>query len=1062
MSTSAYLTNARPRGRPGSFSDTSEKQTRSRASSSASAKLSKTLSRTLDEVSIPRNSRSNSPAIYFHRQRTHDSKWSDPVVVTSRHPALSLRSDKSISSRMEDDTFHSPSSPTKVKPHIINGSHDRPDTSVSDARPPSPTKSSMTAVPEAVEIMGSPTRDVELLQTSQGLRQKSFSSRSLASMQPTVSEEPQDIVPTQITSPFPPVPISAPCSTDVVEPSAKGSKSPLREETILGSPKTSKSSLHEPIATPMGTSPVPYPYDPLVAPTPQGPVVFIQPTFGQHLADSTEGDMPFMSSPPLPTDGTYLHGYPPHGRSPLASPPLSPFLQQPAGSPPPQGVPFPPPFPYHYPHPFVANPNLQLAFYPPPFPAPHGPFPYPDAVSRSGSAAPDDERTKLLEKVSSVLPDINRLLHYYQESQGLLSEKDHLVKQAESQHNEEIAKLRIELSASKEEYERIIGEQARENLKLKNEITEQGEKILHLEASSRELARANEEITNNLTLKCKTFENEVENSRSMNEQLTATKVDLEDQIEAVKKQLDDERMQHKRSQTDLIQAHEKQMADKEDIHVRLLNEHKAGLSKLQLDLAGLITKHTQQRRDLESARTVISEHEQSLAAKYKELAESTQLHKNQMEAQRKAMEETAEQHKQECADLSQKLAQAMEKHKDEITALREGHQKEIGQLRKAAEGRLSELITNHKQRESQLQDELNALQSMVEDLQDDLEEQRNVNNSLKIELATAQKAHQALQTTTEMTNQHHTELAESILCLREKQAQWQRESERMERILRSLGHTSANKGKGDNFFVSAFQSLAMSVENVAEQFFRDQPCLNQFLLRAARLSGLPDMTGTTTVARALRSLFIQNQIFTVLHQRIFRPFLFTSSNDECDESGMETCLSRVSTMICAKSVHREAIWRAITMRALYTSSYGRKAASTVATSVSKEIVDKLQSMTLAEYIPGLIKAVRSITKAAVQLWRQVRVEWAAVRSSMSPKILKTEGTSSPADITLRIRPHIYRECFRTVDDVGRDSGPPNMPPTAACIYLQGTALCQDSPLVIARRRELMADNGWQE
>ncbi|EXJ74214.1 uncharacterized protein A1O5_02509 [Cladophialophora psammophila CBS 110553] len=701
---------------------------------------------------------------------------------------------------------------------------------------------------------------------------------------------------------------------------------------------------------------------------------------------------------------------------------------------------------------------MQLAFYPPPFASPSVPFPYPDTVSRSGSAAPpDDERTKLLEKVSSVLPDINRLLHYYQESQGLLSEKDLLVKQAESQHNEEVTKLRIELSASKEEYERIIGEQARENVKLKSEIVEQTEKILLLEGKSQELAEANEEVAN-LKLKCESLESEVENSRSMNEQLTAEKDDLENQLQAVKDQFNDERAQYERSQTDLIRAHEKQMAEREDVHAKLVSEHRAGLSKLQLDLAGMITKHSQQRKDLDSARAIISEHEQSLAARAKELADSERSHKSELEARNQVVEEMAEQHKQAIAVLSQKLTQSIGRQKDELTALREGHQKEIGQLRKAAEGRLSETITRHKQREVQLQGELDALRSALEELKEDVEEHRDANDSLRTELATVQKAHQALQTTHEMTSKHHAELEETMVCLRDKQAQWQRESERMERIIRSLGQIRASKGKGDEFFVSAFNELALSVEEISKQLVHDQPYPDHALVQMAQLSGLPDITGMTAAARGLRSLLVQNQIFRVLQQRIFQPFLFTSLHEQCDRCNLETCLSRVSTMISVKSVHREAIWRAIAMRSLYTSPYGRKAASTIATSVSKEIVDKLQSMTLAKRLPVLTTAVRSIAKAAVELWRQVRIEWAAILSSMPP-MLKMEGTSSSTDAMLWIRPHIFREGLRSVDDDVPDAGSPKRLPTARCTYLQGIALCHDSPIVLARRQEVMAGDG---
>src|ERR1700742_1504391 len=122
------------------------------------------------------------------------------------------------------------------------------------------------------------------------------------------------------------------------------------------------------------------------------------------------------------------------------------------GSPPPQPLQYQPPYPFTYPPPFMASPPFQPAFYPAAFMPPNGPFDHPGDVSRVGSAAAGDERARLLEKVSGVLPDLNRLLHYYEESQGLLSEKDNLVKLAENQHLEETARLRVELSARKEEY----------------------------------------------------------------------------------------------------------------------------------------------------------------------------------------------------------------------------------------------------------------------------------------------------------------------------------------------------------------------------------------------------------------------------------------------------------------------------------------------------------------------------------------------------------------------------------------------------------------------------------
>ena len=220
--------------------------------------------------------------------------------------------------------------------------------------------------------------------------------------------------------------------------------------------------------------------------------------------------------------------------------------------------------------------------------------------------------------------------------------------------------------------------------------------------------------------------------------------------------------------------------------------------------------------------------------------------------------------------------------------------------------------------------------------------------------------------------------------------------------------------------------------------------------QAHRLYGLPDISGRTAAAQGLRCLFVQNQIFSMLHQRVFQPFLLSSVYAGNDEYEPEASLAMVSKMIGAKSVRREALWRATTLRAIYASEYGRKAASELATGVSREIVEKIQFLALADGLPALQASVRSVSKAAVELWRQVRVEWKAVYSSM-PSRLHMQN-SHPADVMLWIRPHIVREGSSLVADV-EDSEPPKAPDRVGCVYLQGTALSQNSPLVLARRQE---------
>jgi chromosome segregation ATPase len=541
----------------------------------------------------------------------------------------------------------------------------------------------------------------------------------------------------------------------------------------------------------------------------------MQPRFDQHLAESVEGGVPVTASPAPAAEVMVLQDFIPPAQSPLASPPLSPYIHPPMGSPPPQPLQYAQPYPYQYPQPYMAN--FPSAFYPTPFTPPNAPFHYPGEILRAGSAGAEDERARLLEKVSNVLPDIDRLLHVYQESQGLLSEKDNLVKQAEAQHLEETAKMRIELSACKEEYEKIMGEQAGENLRLKGEIAEQREKIKLLQDERHEVTHAHEGLTE-LKIKCEKLAEEVDIGRSVNEKLLtekksrddelqqlknqiqkeqaqhehhqAEKRKLEEALQTLKDQLHDERTRHEREQIEWREAHEKETARREEEHARSLHEHKVGLSKIQLDLAGMITKHTQQKKELDLARATIAEHERSLTEKAKELADTRRLHEAQLENSRRDGEQRAQQYRQEVNKWSKELSQSIAEHEEEISKVRDACKKELEQMRKFAAGRLLDSTTKHEQREAELREELTALRAQVEKLEGDLQ-------AKCLELTNAGKDHEKLQANHELTDKHYAQLAETMLNLRNKQAEWQRESERMDQILQNLRQFAPNNGKSD-------------------------------------------------------------------------------------------------------------------------------------------------------------------------------------------------------------------------------------------------------------------------
>ncbi|KAJ9615658.1 hypothetical protein H2200_001734 [Cladophialophora chaetospira] len=1120
MSSTTYQTNAKPRGRRGSHGEASDKPARSRASSSASTKLSKTLSRTLDEVSIPRNSRPSSPAVYDYRQRTLDPKKSDPAVASMRQSALSLKSDRSVQSQPEPDTSSTPVSPVKSKPHVVQDVHqfevhEPGRRSVS----PSKLKKHVILEPAHLAIEDQAVPSLQQPHPSPGLGRKTHSSRSLAAMQPTVAEEMEEFGAPEITPLSPKPPRSIPIPADVVVSSARMSKSSLHEEDveypsrtsglswhditsvsaiptssshelavpisrtsidslqhegIYASPRNSRSSLQDTMALPHGRSSGSSLHEPLTAPTPQGPLVFMQPSLDQRLAESVERGIPVTASPAPAAGVAQLHDFIPQTQSPLGSPPLSPYLHQPMGSPPPQSLQYAQPYPYQYPLSFTSN--FPPTFYPTPFTSPTMPFYNPGEIARAGSAGAEDERTKLLEKVSNVLPDINRLLHYYSESQGLLSEKDNLVKQTETQHMEETARLRIELSACKEEYEKIIGEQASENLRLKKEISEQAEKIASLQASSHASAKSDEELADLRSVGEK-LEKEIEVGRSVNERLVTEKRQVgdgvqeleiqlqeqkskfesllaenglqKDQVETLKIQLHDERMLHETKQADSQRAHTQALAEREEEHLRVLHEHKTALSKVQLDLAGMIHKHTQQKKDLDSAKSVVLEHERVQTEKSRELEDTLRSHATTVAEMRKDGEQKAAQHKQEMTLQSQELARSNAQHVDEIDKLQDAHKKEQEQVHKAAEDRLSDTVARYEQREQQLQSELGTLQVRVQELESDLQQQHAEQDEMKTQLAKARDEHETLKSKHELTDKHHAELADTMLNLKTKQAEWHRESERMDQILHNLRQLTPSTGKSDEFFVRAFNELAQSVAEISKRYFRNEPHLDLATKVTLHSAGLPSITGTSETACAWRCLFLQHQIFSVLHRRVFQPFIFTCDHDTESDYGLEVSLAMMSRMISAKSVRREAVWRAMIMQAFYATEQGRKAASAVATSVSIEVMEKIQSMAPVHALPDLLEAVRMLSKRAVELWRHVRVQWQVIRSSM-PSMADMEERRSPLDVLLWIRPHVEREDsehFAAVENFHSSA-------TAGNIYLQGTALSQDSPIVLARRQEL--------
>lgn len=290
---------------------------------------------------------------------------------------------------------------------------------------------------------------------------------------------------------------------------------------------------------------------------------------------------------------------------------------------------------------------------------------------------------------------------------------------------------------------------------------------------------------------------ELEASKALNEELKTQKGHLQDEIESLMSQIADSQSYHERLVEELKETHANLVADKDDTYAKVVGEQKSNLSKIQLDLAGMITKHTQQKKDLDSARSTISDLEGSLAAKEKELDDARDSHKTAQAALISAAEEKDKQHVEETTGFAEKLAETIRKHATEVQSLNTSHKDELDRFQQAADQERSKLTSTLERCEAQLQNELDAAQAAMEDLKSELDKERGSREAVEAELTAEKQEHSVLKEHQETANTHHADPAKAMQSLRAKQAELQKESERMDQILDSLGQIG--HGKGDAF-----------------------------------------------------------------------------------------------------------------------------------------------------------------------------------------------------------------------------------------------------------------------
>lgn len=436
--------------------------------------------------------------------------------------------------------------------------------------------------------------------------------------------------------------------------------------------------------------------------------------------------------------------------TPVMSPPISPRLHYHAAAPTDYGPnisPTPPHYPYPYPTgmammpgsgPFYANQYYTTSFSPPMEQR------WPHDVNGGGPAVRsghEDDREQLLQKVSSVLPDLHRLLNEYKETHGQLSAKEMLVQQSEKEHEEKLSRLKIELDANKKEYEKVIQSLVSDCGKLEREAKDLRQQVADLKIIAEEHGKLKTQVVSLQDLH-KELEVNVETLRRTNEELLSSK-------EAQENDFQISREAHSREIMELQKQHEASLAAKEKDHQHALSEQKSILSKTQLDLAGLISKHANLKNDLEVSRSLQNEHKTQLEAKTKELDDTHVRHVEEINAIKKAQEE----------DRSRSLGEV--------------------------DAQQAKLVEDHNRKEQKWMRELENLRNEMEAQKEDLEKER--------------RECQILRDTRKREQDQASELARGIESWKAKHAELQAEHENVDRLLQILRPVAEAKPKGDNF-----------------------------------------------------------------------------------------------------------------------------------------------------------------------------------------------------------------------------------------------------------------------
>ena len=415
---------------------------------------------------------------------------------------------------------------------------------------------------------------------------------------------------------------------------------------------------------------------------------------------------------------------------------------------PPQGV---PPMSYGY-MPMMTggmhNPMYGGPYYGMPFSPPAEPLI--QNSERPGSPpSTQDEHQQLLEKVAGVLPDINRLLCNYKETHGQLSTKELLAKQADLSYNEQLSKIKVELDATKKEYEKVIQNLVGEKSKLERDLNGVRQRVVSLEKVEANCKALRAEVET-LQANKKELTEGFDSIRRSKEELQTLKLAKEKEIESLTKTLQAEKELYSRNITDVKEQAKDQMDAKQKEFHKIIGDHKLNYSMVQMELTSLFSKHNNQKKELELARSSEADHKIRLDLKSKEFED------------------------------------ALARHGQEIRSIKKKHEEGQERLAQESEERVAKIVAANSAKEKEWQQDLHEMGAELESgkaesrrLRDDLQTLKNSREAEKLQMS--------------------AELVESLALWRTKSKELQQQNQNLDRILQGLGCATEIKSKGDGF-----------------------------------------------------------------------------------------------------------------------------------------------------------------------------------------------------------------------------------------------------------------------